>query len=212
MRELKITVSKILGKCTAHPPMKKGEYFTIRNGDIRIPKGGAICLWAMQNLLPLIPAKERNICEAKEEDWMWRVKHLQCPDPDGRVIFRIDPIQDSPEPLPKHSSPEPGSIFLSESHSPIKDLKIVVTEVRGHCTSGMKIGDFFLLRKGKIFIPEEKHFCLYALQSVLPFLAAKQRSLSPGDWLHDADHFICPDPAGNVILRVAPFSPSSVER
>lgn len=212
MQELKISVSKILGKCTGHPPMGKGDYFTVRNGDIRIPKDGSICLWALQNLLPLIPAKERNIREKKEDDWMWRVKHMQCPDPDGRVIFRIDPVSDLPEPPSKESGQVSKTIAQSEPHTPVKDLKIIVHEVRGRCTSGMKPKDFFLLINGKIHIPAEKHFCLYALQAVLPFLAAKQRKLQPGDWLHKADQFICPDPAGNVILKVEPFSPFSREK
>jgi carbon-monoxide dehydrogenase iron sulfur subunit len=85
MYELKVTVTKVLGTCTADPPMKPGDYFTVRDGDIRIPEGGYICLWALQSILPLLPAKERNIVEAKGDDWMWRVHHAQCPDPDGRT-------------------------------------------------------------------------------------------------------------------------------
>ena len=92
MYELKVTVAKVLGTCTADPPMKPGDYFTVRDGDIRIPEGGYICLWALQSILPLLPAKERNIVEAKEDDWVWRVHHAQCPDPDGRVIFKIERV------------------------------------------------------------------------------------------------------------------------
>ena len=92
MYELKVTVIKVLGICTADPPMKPGDYFTVRDGDIRIPEGGYICLWALQSILPLLPAKERNIIEAEGHDWMWRVHHTQCPDPDGRVIFRIERV------------------------------------------------------------------------------------------------------------------------
>ena len=54
MYELKVSVTKVLGECTANPPMKPGDYFTVRDGDIRIPEGGYICLWALQNLLPVI--------------------------------------------------------------------------------------------------------------------------------------------------------------
>lgn len=90
MYELKIAVTKVLGACTADPPMKPGDYFTVRDGNIRIPEGGYICLWALQNLLPVITPKEREILEEKDEDWMWRVHHTQCPDPKGRVIFKIE--------------------------------------------------------------------------------------------------------------------------
>jgi uncharacterized repeat protein (TIGR04076 family) len=44
MYELKVTVTKVLGTCTADPPMKPGDNFTVRDGDIRIPEGGYICL------------------------------------------------------------------------------------------------------------------------------------------------------------------------
>jgi carbon-monoxide dehydrogenase iron sulfur subunit len=90
--ELKVTVTKVLGTCTADPPMKPGDYFTVQDGDIRIPEGGYICLWALQSILPLLPAKERNIVESEEDDWIWRVHHAQCPDPDGRVIFKIERV------------------------------------------------------------------------------------------------------------------------
>jgi uncharacterized repeat protein (TIGR04076 family) len=88
--KLKVTVTKVMGKCTSDPPMAPGESFTVEDGRIRIPEGGSICMWALQSVLPLLPAKERNIAEAKEDDWMWRVHHVQCPDPDGRVILKIE--------------------------------------------------------------------------------------------------------------------------
>ena len=45
---------------------------------------------------------------------------------------------------------------------------MVVQEVRGKCTSGMQPGDFFVLHSGRLYIPADRHFCLYALQAVLP--------------------------------------------
>jgi uncharacterized repeat protein (TIGR04076 family) len=66
----------------------------------------------------------------------------------------------------------------------------------------MKPGDCFVLRGGRIYIPPGRHFCLYALQAVLPLLPAKQRALEEGDWLKEECRVLCPDPAGNVILRI----------
>ncbi len=51
-------------------------------------------------------------------------------------------------------------------------------------------------------IPPERHFCLYALQAALPLLPAKQRPLPEGDWLREDSQVVCPDPAGNVVLRI----------
>jgi uncharacterized repeat protein (TIGR04076 family) len=66
----------------------------------------------------------------------------------------------------------------------------------------MQPGDFFLLRSGRLTIPAGRHFCLYALHAALPLLPAKQRSLRDGDWLKEDCHVICPDPSGNVVLRI----------
>jgi uncharacterized repeat protein (TIGR04076 family) len=201
MYELKIEVTKVLGECSADPPMTPGQYFTVTNGDIRIPEGCSICAWALHSLLPVITPKERKILESKEDDWMWRVHHVQCPDPDGRVVFEIERIgvpQRESRPIVQATVPE----RLESMEGNLWNLRVVVEEVRGKCSSGMQLGDYFTLRRGRLYIPANRHFCLYALQATFPFLAAKQRPLEDGDWLKGANWITCPDPAGNVILRV----------
>ena len=205
--ELKITVKRVMGICTADPPMKTGDHFFVCDGDIRIPEGGYICLWALQSLMPLIPAKERDIAESQDEDWIWRVHHAQCPDPKGRVIFHIERTKKveahtgcEQEPLP---APSAYGIVSSDARAgKPKTLRVEVETVDGHCTSRMKPGDCFVLRGGRIYVPPGRHFCLYALQAVLPLLPAKQRALEDGDWLKEECRVLCPDPAGNVILRI----------
>ncbi|MFC2036751.1 TIGR04076 family protein [Chloroflexota bacterium] len=207
MYELKITVTKVMGTCTAEPPMKRGDYLTVSDGDIRIPAGGYVCMWALQNILPLITPKEREILEDKDEDWMWRVHHAQCPDPNGRAIFKIErtgkvekgALGKEPAENPK-ASRETKS--LQNEPGRLRDLRVVVEEVRGTCSSGMRPGDHLILRSGRLYIPADRHFCLYALHAVLPLLPAKQRPLEEGDWLKEDSHVICPDPAGNVIMRI----------
>lgn len=207
MYELKITVKKVMGECTAHPPMKPGDYFIVSDGDIQVPGGGYICLWALQSLMPLITPKEREIAEREDEDWMWRVHHAQCPDPKGRVIFNIErtgKLDRSACPVPEgEADPGTGEEISSDScaHG-VKKLRIEVESVDGHCTSRMKPGDHFFLRDGRIYIPPGRHFCLYALQAALPLLPAKQRALHDGDWIKEDCRVLCPDPAGNVILRI----------
>jgi uncharacterized repeat protein (TIGR04076 family) len=205
--ELKVAVTKVLGTCTADPPMKPGDYFTVCDGDIRIPRGGYICLWALQSILPLITPKEREIAEAKDEDWLWRVHHAQCPDPAGRVIFKIEQVGKVQEAA--RQIKDPGDTGTgghgeggSEDEGTLRSLRVVVEEVRGKCTSGMRPGDCFVLRSGRLYIPADRHFCLYALHAALPLLPAKQRLLEDGDWLKEDCHVICPDPAGNVVTRI----------
>jgi uncharacterized repeat protein (TIGR04076 family) len=208
MYELKVSVTKVMGACTARPPMKPGDHFTVRDGNIQIPDGGYICLWALQSILPLITPKEREIAEDKGEDWMWRVHHAQCPDPNGRVIFKIERVgkldrERSAAVVGASLGAEPGEIGSAEADAnALPDLRVVVEDVQGRCTSGMMPGDDLLLRSGRLYIPHGHHFCLYALHAVLPLLPAKQRALADGDWLKTDSHAICPDPAGNVILRI----------
>ena len=83
------------------------------------------------------------------------------------------------------------------------DLKIVVDRIEGRSVCGMQVGDYCELRNSaELSIPAGKHFCIYALQSVLPFLPAKQRTLLEGDWLNSDSEFACPDPEERLIMRV----------
>jgi uncharacterized repeat protein (TIGR04076 family) len=207
MYELKVSVTKVLGTCTADPPMGPGNSFTVRDGNIEIPGGGSICLYALQSLLPLITPKERKIAERKNEDWMWRVHHAQCPDPDGRVIFKIERTGKlRKEEAAARPAGDGQKLFAHqmEASEPgtLRDLRVVVEEVKGRCTASMRPGDYFLLRSGRLYIPASRHFCLYALHAVMPLLPAKQRPLAEGDWLKADSHVICPDPAGNVVMRI----------
>ncbi|MCB9080823.1 MAG: TIGR04076 family protein [Lewinellaceae bacterium] len=82
------------------------------------------------------------------------------------------------------------------------DLTVVVEKISGHCTCAMSVGDCFYLRGGKISMPKGADFCLYALQSTIPLLPAKQRKGHPADWMETDARIICPDPACGLIMRI----------
>jgi uncharacterized repeat protein (TIGR04076 family) len=82
------------------------------------------------------------------------------------------------------------------------DLEIVVDRIDGHCTCNMAVGDRFYLRGGKLSLPLGGDFCLYALQSAIPLLPAKQRSNHPADWIETDSYVACPDPECRVIMRI----------
>ena len=82
------------------------------------------------------------------------------------------------------------------------DLTVVVEAIEGHCTCAMAVGDRFFVRGGKIALPDGRDFCLYALQSVIPLLPAKQRQGHPADWMETDTRVTCPDPACRLIMRV----------
>ena len=64
------------------------------------------------------------------------------------------------------------------------DLRVTVERIEGRSVCGLAVGDYFeLTESSRVRIPDGKHFCLYALQSVLPLLPAKQRRLPDEDWL-----------------------------
>ncbi len=87
-------------------------------------------------------------------------------------------------------------------HFELYDLTVVVEAIEGHCTCNMAVGDCFYLRGGKLSLPEGKDFCVYALQSTLPLLPAKQRHNHPADWMETDARITCPDPACRLIMRV----------
>jgi len=82
------------------------------------------------------------------------------------------------------------------------DLKVVVEKIAGHCTCEMTVGDCFYLKGGKLSMPDNADFCLYALQSSIPLLPAKQRICHPADWMETDARIICPDPACGLIMRI----------
>jgi uncharacterized repeat protein (TIGR04076 family) len=83
------------------------------------------------------------------------------------------------------------------------DLRVTVESIEGRSVCGLAVGDYFeLTESSRVRIPAGRHFCIYALNSVLPFLAAKQRRLPAEDWLEQDSHVVCPDPEERVVMRI----------
>lgn len=88
----------------------------------------------------------------------------------------------------------------------MRDLKVEVTQVKDRCGAKHKKGDIFYIRgEGTIEIPGEKKVCIYALNSLFPFLTAKQREdeLPHDDWIAETEILCCPDPKGLVFKVTA---------
>ena len=89
----------------------------------------------------------------------------------------------------------------------MKDLKIEVVKVKERCGAKHKPGDTFFIRgEGTIEIPAGKKVCIFALNSLVPFLTTKQREeeLPGDDWISETELLTCPDPKG-VIFKVIPL-------
>lgn len=83
------------------------------------------------------------------------------------------------------------------------DLRVTVERIEGRSVCGLEVGDYFeVTESSRVRIPEGRHFCLYALQAVLPLLPAKQRRLPDEDWLERDTLVCCPDPEERLVMRI----------
>lgn len=83
------------------------------------------------------------------------------------------------------------------------DLRVTVEHIEGRSVCGLRPGDYFeLTESSRIRIPAGRHFCVYALQAVLPLLPAKQRRLPDEDWLEQDAFVCCPDPDERLVMRI----------
>jgi uncharacterized repeat protein (TIGR04076 family) len=83
------------------------------------------------------------------------------------------------------------------------DLRVTVVAIRGRPVCGLQVGDYFeVTESSSIRIPPSKHFCIYALSSVLSLLPAKQRSLDPNDWMTTDKLVVCPDPEEGLEMKI----------
>jgi uncharacterized repeat protein (TIGR04076 family) len=86
----------------------------------------------------------------------------------------------------------------------MKELRVEVVRIKERCGAKHKPGDVFFVRgEGTIEIPQKKKVCIYALNSLFPFLTAKQREdeLPHDDWISETETLCCPDPKG-VVFKV----------
>ncbi len=87
MTKIKITVERIDGYCNL--PMLVGDHFFVENSKLSVPEGTYICIWALQSMMPIFPIlTERERLE--NGHWVKTVKHFSCPDPKGKVLFRLE--------------------------------------------------------------------------------------------------------------------------
>jgi uncharacterized repeat protein (TIGR04076 family) len=85
--DLAVVVERIEGQCTC--AMKPGDTVYLKSGKLSMPPGGDFCLFALQAVMPLLPAKQRRSHPA---DWMETDTRAVCPDPACRLVMRIDRI------------------------------------------------------------------------------------------------------------------------
>jgi uncharacterized repeat protein (TIGR04076 family) len=86
--DLRVTVTAIEGRSVCG--MAVGDYFELTESNrLRIPPGKHFCIFALAAVLPLLIAKQRQLAAG---DWLERDSLVACPDPDERLIMRIERI------------------------------------------------------------------------------------------------------------------------
>jgi uncharacterized repeat protein (TIGR04076 family) len=86
--DLRVTVERIEGRSVCG--LAVGDFFEVTESSrLRIPPDRHFCIYALSAILPLLPAKQRKLAA---EDWLEEETLVACPDPDERVIMRIERI------------------------------------------------------------------------------------------------------------------------
>ncbi|MGC0249378.1 TIGR04076 family protein [Pseudactinotalea sp. Z1748] len=86
--DLRVIVDRIEGRSVCG--LTPGDYVEItRSSQLRIPEGQHFCMYALASVLPLLPAKQRAL---QDGDWLASDSLVACPDPDERLIMRIERI------------------------------------------------------------------------------------------------------------------------
>jgi len=66
-----------------------GDYFLVIGEDIVFPENRSFSMYALSALLPLLPAKQRQL---HPNDWMLSDSLIACPDPNCGALFKITRI------------------------------------------------------------------------------------------------------------------------
>ncbi|GGM08242.1 TIGR04076 family protein [Nakamurella endophytica] len=84
--DLAVVVDRIEGRSVCG--LEPGDRCEVTGSNrLTIPAGHHFCLYALAAVLPLLPAKQRRL---PAQDWLDRDTEVACPDPDERVVLRID--------------------------------------------------------------------------------------------------------------------------
>lgn len=83
-------------------------------------------------------------------------------------------------------------------------IKVTVEKIDGYCNLPMQLGDYFFIDGSKLTVPEGKHICIWALQSMMPIfpILNEKDKLDETHWVTKIKTISCPDPKGLVQFRL----------
>jgi uncharacterized repeat protein (TIGR04076 family) len=84
--DLRVVVDRVEGRPVCG--LVAGDYFTVTNSSqLRLPRDGHFCIYALAAVLPLLPGKQRMLAD---DDWLERECEVACPDVEERLVMRIE--------------------------------------------------------------------------------------------------------------------------
>ncbi|HTX01549.1 MAG TPA: TIGR04076 family protein [Acidimicrobiales bacterium] len=84
--DLVVRVERIEGRAVCG--LEVGDQVIVRDScRLEIPPGRHFCMYALAAALPLLAAKQRDL---PGDDWLETDSLVACPDPDERLIMRIE--------------------------------------------------------------------------------------------------------------------------
>jgi uncharacterized repeat protein (TIGR04076 family) len=84
--DLRVVVDRIEGRSVCG--LQIGDWFELTESSrLRTCPGRFFCVYALAAVLPLLPAKQRQLAPG---DWLEHDNLVACPDPDERLIMRIE--------------------------------------------------------------------------------------------------------------------------
>jgi uncharacterized repeat protein (TIGR04076 family) len=87
--DLRVTVESVEGRSVCG--LAVGDYFEVAHSSrLTLPPGHHFCIYALAAVLPLLPARQRAL---SEDDWLARDSLVCCPDPEERLVMRVERIR-----------------------------------------------------------------------------------------------------------------------
>lgn len=84
--DLRVVVDRIEGRSVCG--LRPGDHVDVTcSSRLSIPAGRHFCLYALAAVLPLLPAKQRELAAG---DWLAADAEVACPDPEERLVMRIE--------------------------------------------------------------------------------------------------------------------------
>lgn len=94
----------------------------------------------------------------------------------------------------------------------LKDIRVTTIGDPASFNCSHKPGDGFDCRGENVYFNKQTiYFSHYALASLMPYIAAKQRALDPNDWMMFEQDIACPDPKCEARFRFTVIGQSEYE-